>query len=492
MSGLRIPEAQRLQLSTLVADAMGLHFPRGRWDDLMRGVSAARQESGFADDGEYVGWLLAAPQDRDRLQALANHLTIGETYFFRDGPLMQALGERILPGLIASRRGRDQRLRLWSAACCSGEEAYSLAILLHRLLPDLRDWNVKILATDINPRFLKKASAGKYGEWSFRDAPAWLKPHYFERTADGRHRIAPQIAGMVTFSQLNLVDDAYPSLFTDTNAMDVVLCRNVLMYFDRPRMHKVIRRLHRALVDGGWLAVSPSEASRELFPGFGCVNFQGAIVFRKGAAREEASWTPQDAQGPIAMPVEPARPASALAPVRVPEPAPAPADPMAAAQALYGEGAYEEAAALLQRSFDGQPYDPARYALLVHALANLGRLAEARSWCDRWIAAAKMDPAGHYLRAVVVLEQGDVVQARASLQRAIYLQPQLVLAHYALGNLARGQGRVEEANRHFANALRFASSRPADELLPEAEGLSAGRLAEMIAPLLAEEDGDER
>ena len=124
-------------------------------------------------------------------------------------------------------------------------------------------------------------------------------------------------------------------------------------------------------------------------------------------------------------------------------------------------------------------------SLLARALANQGRLADALVWCDRWVAADKMDPAGHYLRAVVLLEHGRPDDARRSLQRALYLDPNFVLAHFALGNLARSRGKDDEAGRHFANALPLLARLLPDDLLPESDGLTAGRLTETITTVAA-------
>lgn len=479
-------QAQWSRLSELVAESMGLHFPRERWDDLRRGMAGAAQELGCEDVAACVDWLLSAPPTKAQLEVLASHLTVGETYFFRDAQMLEALAANILPELIGARRGREQRLRLWSAGCCSGEEAYSLAILLHRLLPDLREWHVTITATDISARFLQKAAAGVYGEWSFRNAPPWLKQRYCNRTPDGRYTIIPEIRKMVAFAYLNLVEDVYPSLATDTNAMDVILCRNVLMYLTPPRMHKVIGKLHHALLEGGWLAVSPSEASKAMFPQFVNVNFPGAILFRKGgtsSAPMPAFVAPAIEES---LPREsPAAPVLAERAALTEEPVAAEAarGPLASAESLYREGRYGEAADELQAAYaEGAP-EPGALSLLARALANQGRLAEALAWCDRWVAADRLDPAGHYLRAIVLLERGDPVQARFSLQRAIYLHPSFVLAHFALGNLARGGGKMDQADKHFANALDLLREHQPDDLLPESDGLTAGRLAEFITSL---------
>lgn len=496
-----LTETRWCRLSEFVAETTGLHFPRERRADLQRGLAGAARELGFEDVAAFAEWLLSTPLTTAQLQALAGHLTVGETYFFREKNTFDVLANHILPELTRLRRGREQRLRFWSAGCCTGEEPYSLAILLHQVIPDLSNWHVTILATDINTRFLRRATAGSYGEWSFRDVPAGVRERYFRRTGAGHYALLPEIRKLVTFEYLNLVEDVYPSLATDTNAMDVILCRNALMYFTPAQMRKVVCNFHRALVEGGWLVVSPSEASHALFPQFTAVNFPGVILYRKDGAtsRPERSRMPAVygqtdeflATAPEAAP--PWAPPDVLpveVPARRPTEEPARADasqtPFAAAETLYRQGRYGEAAALLA-SMDRHAAEPPVFSLLARALANQGQLAEALAWCERWIAADKLDPAAHYLHAVVLLERGDSERARSSLQRAVYLNPDLALAHFALGNLARSRGRIEEAEKHFANALRLLDRYQPSEILPESDGLTAGRLAETITAMMTVE-----
>jgi chemotaxis protein methyltransferase CheR len=500
-----LPDSHCSQLSEFIANAMGLNFPRERWCDLRRGLAGAADEFGFDDVAACADWLMSAPLAKTQLQVLAAHLTIGETYFFRDFKTFEALATSALPGLIHSRRGREQRLRIWSAGCCTGEEAYSLAILLRQILPDLADWRVTILATDINARSLRKAAAGSYGEWSFRDAPMGFKERYFNRSGDGSYVVMPEIKEMVTFAHLNLAEDVYPSLATGSNAMDLILCRNVLMYFTPAQTGKVIGKLHHALIEGGWLAVSPSEASQAFFPQFVTLNFPGVILYQKSDAgvcsRQTVPPAPFGEAAEFFTPVfEVPRPwAPPESTFRPPEPTlvppqeqPAPVEtrltPYAVARLLYAQGLYGEAVDTLLASGAGTPAEPTAFSLLAHALANQGRLADALAWCDRWITADKLDSAGHYLRAVVLIEHGEPEQARLSLQRAVYLHPNFVLAHFVLGNLARSNGKPGEADKHFDNALQLLARHQAGDLLPEADGLTAGRLTETITALTALEN----
>ncbi len=464
-----VSEPLLVRLSDFLDTHTGLHLPRERWGDLRRGLAGAARDFGLPDAQTCAHWLLTVPLTRAQIEVLASHLTVGETYFFREQPAFDALGERILPALIEAGRAGERRLRIWSAGCCTGEEPYSIAILLERLLPDIAEWNVTILATDINPLFLRKAAEGIYGVWSFRGTPDWVRERYFTRRRDGRFELHPRVRKRVVLSYLNLAEDLYPSLASNTTAMDLVFCRNVLMYFRPERARRVAANLYRALVNGGWLIVSPTETSHVTFADFAPVEFPGTVLYRKDAesapraafirppapeiAPAPLAWLPEPP--PVALPVEAAHP-----PPDRPAVAPDTAPPAA----------------------DDTPASPARAA---RDCANAGRLAEAVEWCERAIAADKLDPAHHYLLATVEQERGRIEAAVQSLQRALYLDPGFVLAHFALGNLYRVQDRPREAERHLGNALALARKHPPGEVLPESDGLTAGRLGEIVGTVLA-------
>jgi len=461
---LRRPLAEALlaAVSEFVAQRIGLHFPPERWRDMERGLEAAAREFGLADAETCARALLASPLTHAQLEVLASHLTVGETYFFREKNSFAALEEHIFPELLRARRGAERRLRIWCAGCCTGEEPYSVAMLLDRLMPDAEAWNLSILGTDINPRFLKKAAEGVYGEWSFRDTPGWVRERYFTRRRDGRYELQPRIRKRVMFSHLNLADDAYPSLVSNTNAMDVILCRNVLMYFTAEQARQAAANLRRALMSGGWLIVSPTETSNALFAPLSPVQFPGALLYRNAGGA---------ALGPAAF-EEPAP----LAP-QVPF-APEPITPSAEHR---GEAAAVEPSPSSART----PDDPGEHARAARHCAGAGRLGEALEWCAKAIAADRLDPAHYYLLAAIQQEQGQLDTAAQSLARALYLDADFALAHFALGNLRLSQGRRRDAERHFANALAVLRARAQDEILPEADGLTVGRLAEIIASVRA-------
>lgn len=487
-TGTAVDEALLSRFSTFLAQSIGLHFPRSRWLDLLRGLKQVARELAQPDAETCIRWLLTTPLEQRQIEILASHLTVGETYFYREPAVFAALEQHVLPPLIAERRATGSRsLRLWSAGCCTGEEAYTLAILLDRLLPDLAQWNITLLATDINPHFLARARTGSYRDWSFRGTPAWFKEGYFTSMGDGNHQLLARIRRLVRFGHLNLVDDRYPALDNDTNSMDLVLCRNVLMYFEEQGIRAVLDKLYRALTPDGWLVLSATEGSSGSLAGFYAAPFSEATLYCKKAGRAPPPLLPAEAAPlpdlapPIwyTRPEEPAvtRPLSATDPR--PESSPPPAADSAYCQALkhYTRGDYAQAAAALA---DAAADDATSLALAARTWANLGQLDEARRWGEAAVTADKCDPALRYLLASLLAEQGCHAAAVAALKQALYLDQDFVLAHFALGNLYRRLDQPEQTARHLATARHLLGNYPPETPLPAAEGLTAGRLLDII------------
>lgn len=451
------------RLSDFVETSMGLHFPPARLGDLERGICSAAGEFGFNTVESCIEWLLSSPVSHSQIETLASHLTVGETYFFRDTKVFEILETHILPEIINARRGREQNLRIWSAGCSTGEEPYSLGILLARILPDLQDWNITILATDIAPLSLKKASEGMYSEWSFRDTPRWLKDGCFKRR-QRNFEIAPHIKRMVTFSYHNLVEDPYPAIINTTNAMDIIFCRNVLMYFSRDRANAVMHNLSRCLVDGGWLVISPVEAPHAgLSPLLYPVRFPGTILYRKGAKPRD------DSTRPISTPEAPkAKQKTAIT-----------AKPSAARTRRQDKAPPVPEHIL---SDIGQMSNQARL------LADQGRLVDALVVCENAIQSDKLNPALHYLQATILQEIGRAGDAAAALKRAIYIDQDFVIAYFSLGHLMQRQGKKKEAGKHLEKAHALLKAYGHEDIPPEAEGISAGRLIELIKAMQGVED----
>jgi chemotaxis protein methyltransferase CheR len=445
----------------LIALRQGLHFPEERWPDLARGLESAGVELGFASTAAYVRRLSSEGLSAGQIEALAGHLTVGETSFLRDPESFAVLEREILPGLAARRRDTSRALRLWSAACCTGEEAYSLAISCARSIQDLGSWSVSILGTDLNARFLAKAEAGVYGSWSFRGAPAWLTERYFTAAPDRKLAVDPSIKRLVRFDYLNLAEDVYPTLTTRTNAMDVIFCRNVLMYFTPEHQRRVVAALHRSLVDGGCLFVNPAEANPSLFSMFTMENRDGVLLFRKTSIVEPAESRPV-----------------VVVTVRRP-PVPTPPERVEASRSLPNASVPPVIDPAARASPPGEtPLARAR------RWANEGRLDDALAVCDAVLATERTSVVAYFLRATVCDELGRIDEAVVALGKVLYLDQDFILAHHALGGLYRRLGKPRLASRHLALARDLLAAHGRDEIVPESDGMTCGRLLESVRSTL--------
>jgi chemotaxis protein methyltransferase CheR len=504
-----ISESKLSRLSAFIAARMGLHFSKERWKDLERGINATARELGIEDGDSCIDWLLSSSLTRGQIEILASHLTIGETYFFRDKRSFKALRESVLAELIRPRRNNGRHLRIWSAGCSTGEEPYSIAILLNQMIPDIGNWNISILATDINTRFLQKAADGIYGRWSFRDIEPGIREKFFNQKADGRFELLSRIRDMVTFSYLNLVEDTYPSLVNNTNAMDIIFCRNVLLYFVPDLGEKVIRNFYRGLVNGGFLLVSAGELSNPFFSQFTPIRAAGTMLYKKEGPAGGFPCRPIEkpkitfkrafnfptAAAPALKPTgvevsTQAETQNAQLQLRTSEAAPRNREDLyQEALLLYDEGCYPEAAETAEKILSQGPLDAKGLALLARIHANWGRLDQALRWCEKAVSAEKLHAGYHYLMATILQELGRTEEAAVSLRRTLYLDPKFVLAYVGLGNLSRRHGKRKESARHFENALALLVSKRPEDVLPESEGISAGRLRQMIETLRQTESG---
>lgn len=450
------------RFAELIRKTAGFEIPQARQGDLRRAI-ARRLEEMPSSDPDLLFRKLTDPHDgSEHLEPLLADLTVGETYFFRDRPQMEALESRILPEIVERNR-RTRSIRIWSAACSSGEEPYSLAILLRRLVPDLDRWKILILATDINRRTLAKAAKGVYRSWSFRQTPQEFRTRYFSEK-ETEWEIAPELRAMVTFRYMNLAQDSYPSLLTDTAAMDLILCRNVLMYFT-PETASVVREgLYESLKDQGWLLVGHAESSALLSARFAVADVPGTVAYRKVrlSARQEDGYTAEPAVPPDLIlldsaNVDESRPAADGNLATKPT-ANSPLDTSAHAdEGVAGHGEYLKARA----SADQMDFQQAH----LHIDASLKQ--------NPLLASA------HYLRGLIYQEEGNLEEAVKALRRCIYAAPDSPLGYYALAGALGRLGHRRPALKALQNVTRLLDAGDEQEPIPEADGLTVGRLLKL-------------
>jgi chemotaxis protein methyltransferase CheR len=508
-----IPRQVIVSLTELIRQSIGLYFPENRWPDLQRKIMMMGRDLNIGDAAATAQWLLELAQPRQREELLISYLTIGETFFFRDQEVWELLKQSIIPERMASKTG-DRKLTLWSAACSSGEEPYTMAMTVSQI-PDLTKWEVTILATDINRDFIAKAKKGDYGNWSFRNMSPWLVAKYFHKIDKNRYTISPGLKEAVTFLQLNLAGNSYPSLANRTMGVDIIFCRNVLMYFPPKLRQKVINRLAMALNENGWLLLAASETGFIEHPALTPEQEGEVHVFRK---QERAAAKPVR----TAIPARPLPPQNSAAPhpavrhspviasfVHHPEPLrgdlvqPPPAtagtkngeqptghdamEQLHGAERLFQNGSYEEARLKLQKlladaTFPAEShYQTKALALLAKVYANEGNLAEARNLGEQAIAQDKLNPATYYFLASVCQEQGDHGESVRLLKQSLFLDHDFILAHFHLASLVPNR---TEAKKHLKNTQALLTGRNAEEVLPGSDGLTAGRLLETVRAML--------
>ena len=516
----QLSEAYYLLFRELVLEVSGLYFPEKKRISLEAGVLRSFREASQALDLDSYYRMLRRGDYPAELERLINALTVNETYFFRDEAQFKALREQILPALITRKRaiataigpGIQPQLRIWCAGCASGEEPYSVAMLLKELLPDLATWQILILGTDINRETLVSAQQGNYSDWSFREAQARLvQPVYFNfEPATKRYQLAEEIRSMVHFAPLNLVRNEFPAISTNTTNMDLILCRNVTIYFTPQMTQQVINGFYEALVEEGWLVVGHAEPSQEIYQAFQAHLLPGTLVYQKRRLGQE--WlAPLNGQGvapATEMKLSPA-PASAAegAPAlpkandpsgekpgwpgaaenrsgsRPQEPRddrgsrpPAGRDCAAVCRQLLNEGQIEAAISMLLQQVEVTPDVAALYALLCRAYANIGNWDEARRWGQEALKLDNLLSEVYYTLALVYEHQQQPEVAIAMLKKVIYLDWEAPLPHFHLAMLYQEIGRPDEAQQSWQKVVALLNKWPPEKVVPDSGGETAQNL----------------
>ncbi len=206
-------------------------------------------------------------------------LTTTETYFFRNSQQLQSFQQEVLPALIKKKRKAGvSHFYIWSAGCASGEEPYTLAMILRETLPDFQDWKISLVGTDINTSVLEKARKGQYAERSLRDTPQRYKAKYFVKEGDSTYRIRDEVKQMVTFRPGNLIETRDSSLIQN---VDCIFCRNVLIYFNIESCRKVVQMFYDNLAPQGYLFLGHSESLYRITAIFKLVKLQHSLVYYK-------------------------------------------------------------------------------------------------------------------------------------------------------------------------------------------------------------------
>jgi chemotaxis protein methyltransferase CheR len=419
---------QRLGLgaSLELREALATHLeglaPRRHWETYLQ-----RLESALPGDAE--------------LRALADRITVGETYFFRHQVQLEALVERVLPQVQQGGRAA----RVLSAGCSTGEEAYSLAIL-GRESPRVDAGRLFIVGVDLSPRAIDRARRAHYAPWALRATPDFLLERWFDAQPDHGATLRAEVRDAVLFEERNLLD-ANPG-FWAPGSFDVILCRNVLIYFTPETARRAVAQLEQALTPGGFLFLGPSENLRGLSDSFEMVQAGDAFYFQR-------------TRGPRPSPRAGAMTPQRTSMPRVTPPPPASEGP-ARAWCLFEEERYAEASQWLEALPEHEREQPLMQLLRAALHLQAGCFQEAERLGAALAEKGSPDAGAHYLLGLCREQAGDGVSARACYERAVHLEPTFALGHLRLGMLARREGAPATARVALRLALSLlAHERPA-------------------------------
>jgi chemotaxis protein methyltransferase CheR len=396
------------------------------------------------------------------------------------------LRDELLPGIIAAKRAEGNlSLRIWSAGCSQGQEIYTIALMLHELLPDIENWRIHLLGTDINSEAVAMAIQGRYSDWSFRATPSELRERWFTQVG-GAYEIHPRIRRMVHFGYLNLTEDIYPSILSETNAMDVILCRNVFIYLDRQAVQRSMAQYAECLLEHGALILGASDPVEYKHTRLSWVQAGRTAYFRKeppsGSVaqlqRLPATVSPvlpdrkQSPASPIRM-VEPARP---VAPKQPSQPA---LDREAIIKLLKGSE-WTVALAQIEEMFRNGKENSDLWQMKAKALASLGQTDKALQACETSLRLAHDNKHAYLIQGLILGELDREQESEQALRKALYLDHSFLEAHYELGMLRVRASDLRSGIKSLENALKLATTGEPERELHNAGGMTYRRFAQVL------------
>lgn len=414
------------QFSRFIETTFGILFSIDKRRDLLKIVREINKELGYDDEASLIEHFVKDTLVDSELELLAEFITIGETYFFREIAALKAFENEILTLIMKNKFNKKRHIKIWCAGCASGEEAYTIAMILDGNKSLLKDWKIEILATDINMKFLQKAETGLYTKWSFRDLPKYLTGKYFTQHNENSFEIIPEIKRMVDFSQLNLILEKSILQSDKFSNIDIVFCRNVLMYFSPENIGKTVEKFYQSLTYDGWLAVSQTELSQEYFNNFRAIYFHNAVIYKKLISAEKTTIKPLSNKKHN------------------------------------------------QKKVSNTNFEQATIS------ANQGDLNGAEKYCLEALKTDGFNSHFLFLLATILKEKGNLDESVTAFRKVVFSDKSHVLAYYNLGNIALTKRQNKEADKQFKLALYYLNNLDPDKILDDSGEMHAGKLIQLI------------
>lgn len=460
------------ELIRVIGNKLGIIIHHHQLDTLIKVVEEGCVKFNCSPD-EYLELIKMSDEDSGILEHLVSGITIGETYFFRDSKQMDLLQNYLFPKMIEKKRKQGNfSIRVWSAGCSSGEEIYTIAIILRELLYDLSSWHLTLLGTDINTNQLKKGINGVYTDWSMRSIPSKIKSKYFVKK-DQKYILDQTIKDMVDFTYLNLKNGDYPSVLSNTNSQDLIICRNVTIYFDRSTIKNMLDKFSYCLVENGALllgASDPVDQISELLK----IDDSYSMLFSKQITSPIKAISQKDTiqTKPIEIKREIKKKIKEI-PL-----------PMTSSQTeidyLESHGQWVQLLSLLNTLENNRPLTADLMYKKGISLANIGKLESAVDQFKQCLQLDKLNHQAYLSLAMTLIELGALSDAEEQLRKMLFLNHNDVLGHFQLGLLLFKMKRKKDGMLSLENALRISKVKNQHERITGTPDLSYGRLVEIL------------
>lgn len=470
-------------------ERLGIVIQSHQLRHLREAVQDACAAYGFENAGDFFASFAGEDLTGPMAQRVISRITVPESYFQRDPVQLDYLRNVWLPALLDERmRSGGRTIRVWTPGCAAGQETYTLAMMLLDAVPHADAWDIEVLGSDINAECLSTAMHGRYTHWSLRATPEDVLRRHFEQ--DGAEWVVKdRVKRLAKFRFINIAGDTYPSALNGTQGLDLILCRNVFIYFDSETITRTLTRFSQCLGPRGEVVVGSSDLNISPPGHLRMTLVDGFKVYRQG----KPETPPQAAVS--ARQVKPSKPVSApvtirraketaskpvgipLSRTRAPEAVPA---TMADSdiRAMMTGARWREAEAAASAASRANPASAELIFLHAETLANLGRLDAAMERCQAGLVIAPTEARGHFLHGLICLGLNRPEEAEEALKRALFLDADFVEAHFHLGMLHIRNGRKQRGYKHLCNAMAVAEKR--GDQTASVTGVPYGVIAETI------------
>jgi len=452
------------RIKDLVATECGFRLEDNKSLSLRPCVKNRMQAVGLSTYEDYLEYIDLHQNGESELKELVASITVNETNFFRHPDQFIALKDHVIPEII------DQKLKLgktvhpiasiWSAGCSTGDETYTIAIQVREAVDPFYSNNFEILGTDISEEVLAHARKGEYTNRTLQYVKERYLEHYFEKTP-ANYRISERIRDAVEFKYHNLVDTPYPR--ASWEKWDVIFCRNVIIYFDKKTVCKVIGNLYDSLAEGGYLFLGYSESLNGISDKFSLCRFGEVFAYRKDVRARTGRVDDADTAAE--------RPAVRRSNAR--------SHALKQIITLLDAERYDDAKVKIEKFLQDNPDDPTVLSYQARVCLEKGASDEALEAADKAIKIDPLQTHAHFISGIVHWRRHDFEQAIRYLRRSLYLDDTLAMAHVQLAAIYQKTGRRNEARREYKNAIRLLGNSSASTPIEFSGGLKTDSILEM-------------